>query len=219
MAKNFIKLFIPLLLGLLLLVWFQKRNVEVSVVRSTIDGRDYVVQNKPDKQEAADMLAQVRARMIKLVNYMKKTNGTASLQGSGKESGPKIDEDDESKYGKYEERTKRLVDRFNPDRISEGNEDVRYTTYTLNKGEKIVFCLRARGEDDRVHDLNMMTFVAIHELGHVASITNHHSLEFKSCFAWLLRNAVACGVYSYEDFNSRPRNYCGIDVTDSPLSN
>ena len=45
MAKNFIKLFIPLLLGLLLLVWFQKRNVEVSVVRSSIDGREYVVQN------------------------------------------------------------------------------------------------------------------------------------------------------------------------------
>ena len=66
--------------------------------------------------------------------------------------------------------------------------------YTLNKGEKVVFCLRARGEDDRVHDLSMMTFVAIHEMGHITSISEHHSAEFKSNFSWLLENAVKAGI-------------------------
>jgi hypothetical protein len=184
----------------------------VVVVKSAVDGRDYVVQNKPDKQQAADMLAQVRQRMIKLVDYLK-TNGN----NAGSSQGPAASPNDEKEYGSYQSRVDRIVQRFNPDRISEGNEDIRYTTYTLNKGEKIVFCLRARGEDDRVHDLSMMTFVAIHELAHIASVSQNHTEEFKMNFAWLLRHAVACGVYNVEDFRARPRRYCGIDVTDSPL--
>lgn len=219
MANGFLKLFIPLLIVLVLVLWVRKRNVEVSVVRSAVDGREYVVQNKPDKQQAADILARVRAKMMRLVDYMKKTNGRGQAGGGGSaKEGPRAADDDERRFGRYEERVKRLVRRFNPDRISEGNDDVRYTTYTLNKGEKIVFCLRARDEDDRVHDLDMMTFVAIHELAHIASATEHHTPEFQANFAWLLRNAVACGVYTYEDFKARPRRYCGIDVTDTPLS-
>lgn len=210
----FLFIFIGLLLFLFAIAYYRKQNTEVVVVKSTVDGRDYVVQNKPDKQNAADMLAQVRQRLMKLVEYLK-ANGNSA----GSSAGPKSEDNDEKTYGNYQERVDRLVRRFNPDRISEGNEDVRYTTYTLNKGEKIVFCLRARGEGDRVHDLSMMTFVAIHELAHIASVTNHHSMEFKSNFAWLLRHAVACGVYSPEDFKARPRRYCGIDVTDSPLIN
>lgn len=218
MANGFLKLFIPILIGLVLLTWFRKRSVEVSVVRSSVDGREYVVQNKPDRQQAADLLANVRAKLVRLVDYLKKTNGNGHSNGGGAKEGPKAPDDDVRRFGPYEERVKRIVRRFNPDKISEGNEDVRYTTYTLNKGEKIVFCLRARDEDDRVHDLPMMTFVAIHELAHIASVTEHHTPEFHANFAWLLRNAVACGVYTFEDFKARPRRYCGIDVTDTPLT-
>jgi len=217
MKNGFLKLFIPILIVLVLLVWARKRNVEVSVVRSSIDGREYVVQNKPDKQQAADILANVRARMIRLVAYVKKTNGSGGISDKNG-GGPKAAKGDEQQYGSYQSRAKRLASRFNPDRISEGNEDVRYTTYTLNKGEKVVFCLRARDEDDRVHDLSMMSFVAIHELAHIASVTEHHTPEFQANFAWLLRNAVSCGVYTFEDFKARPRRYCGIDVTDTPLA-
>lgn len=210
--------YIGLALGLvLLIVWIvQKRsngsNVDVVAVRSAVDGREYTVQNKPDKQQAANLLAQIRAKMIRLVDYVTKTNGNG-----GGNNGPKAQPEDERQYGSYEERAARLAKRFDADRISEGNEDPRYTTYTLNKGDKVVFCLRARGEDDRIHDLPMMTFVAVHELAHIASVTEHHTPEFASNFAWLLRNAVACGIYTFEDFKTRPRRYCGIDVTDTPL--
>ena len=202
--------------GLLVLFWLMRQTrsqTEVTMVRSSVDGREYLVQNKPDKQQAADLLAQVRQRMIRLVEYLKKT------KGNGGSSGPHSpDGDDAEKFGTYEDRVTRIASRFNPDRISEGTEDVRYTTYTLNKGEKIVFCLRARGEGDHVHDLAMLTFVAIHELAHIASVSEHHTPEFHANFAWLLRNAVACGVYTYENFKARPRRYCGIDVTDTPLA-
>ena len=209
---DFVIILVLFLLGLFFLLWRQKESVEVSMVRSNVDGRDYVVQNKADKQQAADMLAKVRQRMIKLVEYVKQTCATTS------QTHTKEEKEDQNKFGTYKERMERLVMRFNPDRMSEGNEDVRYTTYTLNKGEKIVFCLRARGEDDRVHDLEMMTFVAIHELAHIASVTEHHTPEFNANFAWLLKKAMDCGVYQFEDFNTRPRKYCGINVTDTPVS-
>jgi len=217
MKNGFLKLFIPLLILLVLILWVRKRNVEVAVVRSSVDGREYVVQNKPDKQQAANMLAKVRQKMIRLVDYLKKTNGRQT-GGDRAKDGPRAADGDERRFGTYEERVQRLLRRFNPDRMSEGNEDVRYTTYTLNKGEKIVFCLRARDEDDRVHDLPMMTFVAVHELAHITSKSEHHTPEFQANFAWLLRNAVACGIYTFEDFRVRPRRYCGIDVTDTPLA-
>lgn len=207
--------FIAVFIGLVVLLWLLLRrtgqHTEVIKVRSTVDGREYLVQNKPDKQQAADMLAQVRQRMMKLVEYLKQHGSAAG------NSGPKAPEDDVKKFGEYSERVERLVSRFDPDKISEGNEDAKYTSYTIDKS-KMVFCVRARGEGDHVHDLAMMLFVAIHELAHVATITEHHTDEFQSNFAWLLRHAVDAGIYSFEDFQARPRKYCGIDVTDSPLS-
>lgn len=207
-------LIICLIVGILLSVKYLydqggRRSVAIVPVRSRIDSREYYVQDKPDKQAAADALAQVRAKMISLIECLKRSS-KGSVEG-----GPA---DDEKNFGSYASRVDRLIKRFNPDRIAEGNEDLKYTTYTLNKGEKMVFCLRARGEDDRVHDIPMMTFVAIHEMGHVASVTEHHTPEFHSNFAWLLRHAVKCGIYEVENFKARPRQYCGITVSDTPLA-
>lgn len=202
---------IALVLFVLFYVFFKKGHIGPSVkivpVKSTLDGRTYYVQDKSDKQAAANTLSKVRGKMIALIECVKSSSGT--IHG--------LDQD-EKQFGSYASRVDRLVKRFNPDKIAEGNEDVKYTTFTLNKGEKVVFCLRARGEDDRVHDLAMMTFVAIHEMGHIASVTEHHTPEFHSNFKWLLQHAVKCGIYSPEDFNKQPRKYCGINVTDTPLS-
>lgn len=202
-----------ILIGLLaaatFIVWMMVKRARgndspVVAVKSTIDGRTYYVQDKQDKQNAADMLAQIRAKMIALVSCVR-TNVASSEAPDAKE------------YGSYQSRLDRLVSRFNADRIAEGNEDLRYTTYTLNKGEKMVFCLRARDASDNVHDLAMMTFVAIHEMAHVTSISNHHTPEFHANFKWLLQNAVKCGIYHPEDFKKSPRKYCGINVSDNPV--
>ena len=187
---------------------FGRASVAIVPVTSSIDGREYNVQDKPDKQAAADALAQVRAKMIALVECVKKSSG--AVEGGHA--------DDEKLYGTYASRVDRLLRRFNADRIAEGNEDVRYTTYTLNKGEAISMCLRTRGTNDRVHDIPLLTFVAIHEMGHIVSVTEHHTPEFHANFAWLLRHAVKCGIYKVEDFKKSPRNYCGIMVSDTPLA-
>ena len=61
-----------------------------------------------------------------------------------------------------------------------------FTSYSLNKGEKIVFCLRSE-ETKQLHDINIIMFVAIHELAHVMSVTIGHNEEFYTNFRFLLQ--------------------------------
>lgn len=191
---NFLEVVIPLLLLFILVVYIRRRDTdtEVVLVRSSIDGREYIVQNKPDKELAANALAIVRKDLMKFVDML----------GIKEEKDP---------------RTQRLKTKFNPDAISEGTEDARYTTYTLNKGEKMVFCLRTRDAADNVHRTTLLLFVAIHELGHICTLSEGHTEEFNVNFKWLIEKAVDYGIYSPENFRKTPETYCGIEVTDTPL--
>jgi hypothetical protein len=162
------------------------------MVKAKTDGSDYIVQNKKDKQQAAELLALIKQKLIQLVDKCKQKH-------------------------KDHDGVLRLAERFNPDVISEGGKDKSYTTYTLNKGEKIVFCLRARDETDNLHDLNLLAFVAIHELAHIMTLSTGHTEEFQKNFTFLLKEAVEFGLYTPENFRSNPTTYCGIAVTDTPL--
>jgi hypothetical protein len=165
----------------------------VEYVKSTVDGREYLVQSLPDKQEAANLLARIRANLKGLVEHVKK-----------------IAADDP--------RTLRIVRNFNPDALSEGTDNTRYTSYSINKGEKIVFCLRARDGSKRLEDLNMMMFVAIHELGHICTEEVGHTPTFWDNFKWLLEHAVNVGLYQKQDFKNKPQEYCGMMVKSNVLN-
>ena len=51
--------------------------------------------------------------------------------------------------------------------IMETPADEKNTSYTINKGEKIVICLRSKFLNE-IHDINTIMYVVIHELAHVA---------------------------------------------------
>lgn len=168
------------------LLYIQRRNEEVCIVRSTVDGREYVVRNLPDKQRAADILATVRQKMRILVNYL------------------------ETKYAS-DDRVKTISQRYNEDRISEGGHTSGYTTYTVNKGDEIVFCLRDRDGTDSLHtDVNLLLYVTIHELAHICTPEINHTDMFKRNNLWLVEKAMECGVYQYIDFSKTPKRYCGM---------
>jgi len=161
-------------------------------VTSGIDGRRYLVRSLPDKQEASDLLAKVNERLQTLVKHMEK-------------SAPK------------DPRTVRLVANFNPDKICEGIDSSEYTSYSVNKGEQIVFCIRQKDKNNTLIDLNLLAFVAIHELGHLASATIGHNDEFWENFRWLLAESIQIGIYIEQDYKAKPVEYCGTKVTSSPL--
>ena len=185
-------LVVLLIIGLAWLLWDTYGNGEVEYVKSSIDGKEYLVRSLPDKKQAADLMAQIVANLNRLASYLETSQPT-------------------------DERTLRIVKNFNPESISEGSENAKYTSYSVNKGEKIVFCLRSRDKNNRLMDANTMTFVALHELAHIATETVGHDETFWKNFKWLLQNAVKIGVYKDQDFKKQPVEYCGIQITDSPL--
>jgi hypothetical protein len=162
-------------------------------VESKVDHHEYLVQSKPDKQIAADLLAKIRQNLDALKHHLEK-----------------MYPDDP--------RTKRIVQRFDSERISEGGDESKdYTSYSVNKGEKIVFCLRARDGSDDFEDINMLMFVAIHELAHIATDEEGHTDTFWENMKFLLEEGINIGIYIQQDFSQSPQEYCGMQVTSSPL--
>lgn len=160
-------------------------------VRSRVDGRTYLVQGLLDKQDAADLLANIRINLENVNGHLAKT-------------------------APDDERTKRIQANFRSGRICESAKNAKYTSYSINKGQKIVFCLRS--QDGTLTDLNTMMFVALHELAHVGSAAVGHTPEFWANFAWLLEEAVQIGLYRRQDFTLSPVPYCGIMITNTQLN-
>ena len=143
-------------------------------------------------QNAADLLAKVTEKCKKLVKYM-------------------------SEKHPDDPRTKRLVDGFNPKKTMETLPTSQFTAYSENKGEKIAFCLnKKKGENENLIDESTLTFVAIHELSHVATVSIGHKSEFWENFKFLLENAKQAGIHNPIDYKAQPTSYCGMNIHDNP---
>jgi predicted metal-dependent hydrolase len=127
--------------------------------------------------------------------------------------------DDESNSKEHNSSLKRLKKNYRPDNITESSPGNKYTSYSINKGDKIVFCLRAKDGSDKLVGLNTMMFVAIHELAHLMTKSIGHTTEFWDNMRFLLKKGIKIGVYEKQDFNSIPVEYCGTKITDTPLNN
>jgi len=167
------------------------RNV-VSVQAS--DGKHYRVQNLPDKQEAAERMSQISANLIKIVEHFKDPSF------------------------KQDEPYQRLVSNFNPNAIEENDLDADSTSYSENKGEKIVVCLRDKTQKPYpLIDQNTVMFVLIHEMAHLMTATIGHTPEFWTNFRKLLHECIQLGIYQAVNYNKNPVKYCGMTISDSPL--
>ena len=178
----------------LFFIYFNFKNsfLNITYVKSTVDGRSYLVRNRADKQEAADTLAMLNKKLLQLIDYLVKKDGE------------NID-------------IKRLKKNFDPDNISESTQYSKYTSYSVNKGEKIVFCIRSK-TTNKLEKENILMFVALHELGHLMTKSIGHTEEFWKNFKFLLEEAVKIGIYVKDDFNKNPVEYCGTNITDTPLN-
>lgn len=189
------KVFIALLT---VLAGFHLKNSqfsEVEYVRSKIDKRSYMVRSLPNKQNAANLLAKVNRRLLLLVEHMNDN----------------VEEFDEADV-------KRLVGNYNPDNISEGTEKANYTSYSVNKGEKIIFCLRSRDGKDKLIDINTLMYVAIHELGHLMTEEIGHPPAFWRNFKILLEEAIDLGLYKAVNYSKKPVKYCGMKIQSTILN-
>jgi hypothetical protein len=163
-------------------------------VTSTVDGKTYRVRDLPDKQAAADRLATVRLRLSTLCDAL------------------------ESAYPDKPQ-VRQMVRNFraDPHRFLEATPDEEHTSSTVNKGESIHICLRQRGgPDESLVPENVIMFVSLHEMAHIATESIGHGPDFWNNFGWLLKEAERLGLYQYTDFAAHPVSYCGVYITDAP---
>ena len=163
-------------------------------VQSTIDGHTYRVQNLPDKQDAADKIAEIRAKLINFMDWYKADPSAMA-----------------------DPRVKVMVERFNPETFIENDIHASTTSYSENKGEKIVVCIRDKRAPYPFADENTVMFVLLHEMAHLMTTTVGHTPEFWANFKRILHDAVQCGLYSPVNYTHSPTDYCGMTITDSPI--
>lgn len=176
----------------IIVVFYLKTHfTEVVYVKSNVDGQQYLVRKLPDQQIAADLIADITKDLTLLVKHM---------------------------IAKYPENnmSRLLYKNFNPRNISEGSPQSGYTSYSVNKGESIILCVRQKS-DNKIVKKNVILYVAIHELAHLATESIGHDDIFWNNFKFMLQEAIDIGIYSHTDYALKPESYCGINITSSVI--
>lgn len=180
-----------IILTLVILIIYLMSNERGDFEKHKYKEGDYMVLNENDKDKAAAMLHLLIKDIKVLIKHLKQ------------------------KYPNNPH-VKLIVNRFNPKNISEGSPHNRDFTYTENKGERLVMCLRDK-KTMQLHNKNLLLFPLIHELAHqgVESYTGHGQ-EFVKVFKFLLREAKIIGIYKHIDFQNSPRKYCSMTIDTHP---
>ena len=168
------------------------KNDNLVKIKSPIDNEYYWVRDKTDKYQASNTLAKIKINMKKLIYNLQQN---------------------QNKFPENLTYIKDLVSRTKKINIMETPQDEKYTSYTINKGEKIVFCLRSKLLDN-IHDMNTLMYVVIHEMGHVGCPEYGHTPLFKKIFKFLLEQSIILNIYKPIDYRINPQNYCGMVINE-----
>lgn len=161
---------------------------EVVQIKSEKDNIIYIVRDLPDAKEAADRLSEINTKVLKLIDVVK----------------------DEKKDG-----VDRLKENYNPNNLSETGINAKYTSYSVNKGEKISICLRNK-LTNTFEDTNTVMFVVLHELSHVMTKSVGHDKTFWENMSYLLHEAEKIGIYNHQDYSKVSVDYCGMEINSTP---
>ena len=172
-------------------IYSESDAYNLKCIISDVDGKRYCVRERMTMELAANLLASVTQKLKDLVIYC-------------------------AKKFPDNEKVQRMVQKFNPTKISETLPTSEYTAYSENKGEKLAFCLNKEKNGSKLIDINTLTFVAIHELAHIMTLSEGHKQEFWQNFKFLLEQAKAANIYDPVNYKKNPESYCGMDITDNP---
>ena len=195
--QDFTSFFLLLVVITIFYLYLESKSSEVKYVKAN-DGSEYLVRNLPDKRQAANKLAMIKHNLDTIVEHLK-------------------DNKNLEEYSSKKDEIELLIQNYNPDSLSESSPGNKFTSYSINKGKKIVYCLRSKDGANRLVDNNTILFVAIHELGHVMTKETGHVPPFWDNMKFLLKVAIKLDIYEYVDYNKKNQEYCGTQITDTPL--
>ncbi len=176
---------------LIILIIYLNYNDRGDFEKHTFRDNDYIVLNEHDKDKAAAMLHLLVKDIKQLIQHLKQ---------------------------KYPNNinVKLIIQRFNPKNISEGSPYNKDFTYTENKGQRLVMCLREK-ETMKIHQKNLLLFPLLHELAHQGVPEySGHGPEFIKVFKFLLEEAEKLGIYKPINFNKSPTKYCSMTIDSHP---
>ena len=177
---------------------------EVCYVES-FDQKSYLVRNLPDKKDAAKMLANIRTKLIIFIDEL--------ILEAEKEN---LEEDEDTELIDNYQYIKMIQKRLPNSIIKESSANSEYTSYSINKGEQLVFCLRSK-TNNKLHNINEIMYVAVHEIAHIGCPEIGHTPLFKNINKFLLERAVEKGLYKFENYRKTQKEYCGITLTSNIL--
>lgn len=172
-------------------IYLESDAFQLKCIISSVDGNKYCVRERAKLELASNKLANVTKKLKELVLHMGKSFPDRS-------------------------NVMRLVNGFNPKKISETLPTSEYTAYSENKGEKIAFCLNTEKNGNTLIDDNTLLFVGIHEISHIATESVGHTNEFWNNFKFLLQEAEKINIYTPVDYKKKPQKYCSMSITDNP---
>lgn len=187
-----------LILFLIVYIFYNNTYYKDNLINETsiVDNQEYFVRNVEDKNKAANTLATIKNNIKKLVLHLKNNI---------------------SQHENEKEYINNLVKRTKEINIMETPADEKNTSYTINKGEKIVICLRSKFLNE-LHDINTVMYVVIHELAHVACPEFGHTPLFKKIFIFLLKESYKVNIYTPVDYRKKPQDYCGMTINEYLLT-
>lgn len=168
-----------------------------------MDNKQILVQDLPQAENSAELLNDLINNMYKLRNHL-------------------VQNIDQYKHvveyaNCYESKLKPsillLSTNFNKNRtkIYENAPDSEYTSYSVNKGQEFVFCLRCK-KTKKLHKLNLLMYVAVHEMAHAGCKEIGHTQLFNIIFSFYLREAIKINIYKFQNYHINSVNYCGLDL-------
>lgn len=173
-------------------------NADINIIKG-IDGINYYVRNNNDKGEAVSILCELRQKIKKLIKFIEKN-----------------DSNDEE-YKIYKENINLIKNKIDFVKFKETPKSSNYTSYSVNKGEELFLCIRSK-KTNEIHDINDLLYVAIHEIAHIGCPEIGHTNLFFKINLYLLKKAVEFNLYKYDNYNSNPKEYCGINLNNSLLN-
>lgn len=180
------------------LAYMLKKTVQSDVlyVKSNLDDEYYFVKNdNKTSEESAYILSLIKRNIEKIRSHLVRNK---------------------SKWPDYVPYIDQMDRNMNSLIISENIDEENHTSYTVNKGEEMVVCLKSR-KTHKFHDINLIMYAVIHELAHIACPEYDHTELFKKIFMFLLEVAEDIKVYKYVAYDVNPHEYCGMMLTENLL--
>jgi len=116
-------------------------------------------------------------------------------------------------YIKYKDRFIKLKNMIKTISINEKPLLDSNTSYTINKGEEMILCLKSK-KTNKFHDINDIIYILIHELSHIVCPEKGHTEFFYNINKFLLNEAIQLKIYKKINYKLNPIEYCGIELNE-----